>query len=417
MNTKNILLLSAMAATAVASADVMDRPKGIKIGERMTIRPYVSLSYTYDSNVDSGKHSRSGSQWLVNPGADLEYVAENWSLVGNAYYEYHAYNRYTSQLNQSSFGERLRFNWTDSKPDEKGWRVMFSEQFRQIAQDDDMTNSGGRGIGRDRKEVLADGIIERRLNAYWHAAAVGNYYLLDYDNNVKTYAPLYGWKRAVAGGEIGYAPTKWTDFLLHANYQWYWQDNDSERVVRAGRRGRDISSESKGWSIMTGIGSHATDRITYRVLGGWSRFEYGGGAKNCNGFTYQASANWKVSDTFNMMLLGSSYYQPSEREYGNAIKVNTVSFGLAKSLVRGKLNATADLAYRNESHEYSEYGAEDYDENIWTTRLGLNYNINRFVSVFGRFEYQNDQTSGASVRGHRYDYDRFRGTLGVRMTY
>ena len=411
MNTKSMLFLSAVAVASAASADVMDRPQGIKIGERMTLRPYVALSYTYDSNVDSTKHSKAGSQWLVRPGASFDYVDENWSLVGSAYYEYHAYEHYSHQLNQSSFGETLNFNWANARADEKGWRVKFSETFRQIAQDDDMSNSGGRGIGRDRKEFKADGIIERRLNAYWRAAAIGDYYLLDYDNDVEKYANLYGWKRAVAGGEIGYAPTKWTDLILQANYQWYWQDNGGTYYNRS------IRSNSKGWSVLAGLGSHATEKITYRVLGGWSHFEYAEGVKDCDGFTYQVSANWKVDHTLSLMLLGSSYYQPSEHEYGSAIKVNSLSIGIAKSFVRGKVNGTLDLAYRNEHHVYTMYGDNDYDQNIYTARIGVNYVLNRFFSLFGRVEYQTCDTSGESIGGHYYDYDRFRGTVGVRMTY
>ena len=49
------------ASVLTASADVVDRPTGFKIGERMTLRPYVSLSYTYDSNVDSAKHAKDGN--------------------------------------------------------------------------------------------------------------------------------------------------------------------------------------------------------------------------------------------------------------------------------------------------------------------------------------------------------------------
>lgn len=413
MNTKKVVVLSAMAATAVASAEVMDRPSGIKIGERMTLRPYVSLSYTYDSNVDSTKHAKAGNQWVVNPSAELEYRGDNWGVDGTIYYQYHAYQHYTRQLNESGYGERLRFNWTDSKPDEKGWQVMFSEQFRQIAQDDDMSNSGGRGIGRDRKEFTGEGVIERRLNAYWHAAAIGNYYLLDYDNNVNKYAPLYGWKRAVAGAEIGFAPSKWTDILLHANYQWYWQDNDS---VDPAVSSRSLRSDSKGWSLMAGLGSHATERITYRALGGWSCFEYAGASRN-NGFTYQLSGKWNIDDTLNLMALGSSYYQPSEYQIGSAIKVNTFSVGLGKSLVRGKLNTTVDFAYRNESHTYSLSSSDEVNQDIWTARLGANYRLNRFFSVFGSMEYQTSDSNGSQSRAHRYDYDRFRGTVGVRLSY
>ena len=243
---------SALAlASLVATADVMDRPQGIKIGQRMTLKPYVSLSYTYDSNIDSTKHSKAGSQWVVHPGVSLEYLADNWKVVGNVYYQYHAYNKYVNQLNSSSYGESLQFDWADSKLDEAGWRFMFKESFMQVAQDDDMSDHGGRGVGRDRKEFTANGVLERRLNEYWHASVLGSYYYLDYDNNVHKYSHLYGWKRTVAGVEAGYAPTKWTDFIVQANYQWYDQDNSEHR--RNTTVGRNIDRRAYGYAIKPNV--------------------------------------------------------------------------------------------------------------------------------------------------------------------
>ena len=404
------IVVSAVSLTA--SADFVDRPRGFKVGERLTLRPYVSLSYTYDSNIDSTKHSKDASIFVVNPGLGAEYVDENWEVLGRAWYSYHAYSKYKDRLNKSSYGENLSFKWTDSLPNEKGWSVLFSENFTQISQDDDMTAHHGRGVGRDRQTLQVSGIIERRINERWHAAADASYYYLDYENNMKEYAPLYGWKRATVGAEAGYAASKWTDILVAANYQWYKQDNTPSRYASR------YSDESRGLVVMAGLGTRATERISYRLLSGWSRFEYANGdGKDVNGWTYQASAKWKVSDTWNMMFLASSYYQPSEREVASAIRVDSVSWGVAHSMVRGKLNATFDINYRRETHEYSYSNGYNYDDDIITARLGLNYTLNRFLQIYGRIEYQTDMCDGGNVRGHNYDYDRFRGTVGMRLTY
>ncbi len=409
MKLKTLLFSVVLAVTSVASAEVMDRPGGIKIGERMILRPYVSLSYTFDSNIDSDKHGDTGSQWSVNPGLDLTYKGGNWDLTGSVYYQYHAYNKYASQLNDSSYGESLRFNWGDGEGEGRGWRLTLAETFRQISQDDDMSTSGGRGIGRDRHEFNFDGGLQRRLGSYWHLALTGGYYLMDYDNNVNKYGEMYGWKRATLGGEAGFTTSKWMDLLFHIDHQWYWQDNNVG----------NLSGDSKGLSVMGGFGSYATERISYRLLAGWSRFEYGRYGTTSNGFTYQASANWQMSDTLHFMLLGSSYYQPSETYQASQTKVNTISAGLGKSLVRGKLNATFDIAFRNEKNEYA--GDEDIDfaatDNILTTRFGLNYSLNRFLSMYGSVEYQINMASGDANNNSARDYDRLRGTVGFRLTY
>ncbi len=423
MKSKYLATAVSLAAVAVAYGDIldMDRENGIKVGQRMTLKPYVSFSYTYDSNVDSGRHSKAGSQWSVNPGLELVYLGDNWTVDGSVWYTYHAYNRYSSQLDSSSFGEQLGFNWENSRPDEPGWRFMFRERFEQIAQDDDMSNHGGRGIGRDRKQLNVEGVLERRLSERIHAAANASYYLLDYKNDVDKYASLYGWKRAHAGGEVGYMASNYLDLLLAANYQWYWQDNNKNRDYYrrddASRRGRRVASDSKGWTVMAGVGTRATEKLSYKLMGGWSRFEYGSGTKDIDGWTYQVSGDWQVDDdnTFHIMALGASYYQPSEREYGSAIKVYSMGLGAGKGFVRNTLKGTLDFNYRRETHEYTEYSMDDYDLDYWTFRVGLNYRIHRMLAVFGRVEYQFCDSQGRN--SYLNEYDRWRATVGFSLTY
>lgn len=423
---KKLILMSITSALAMlASAGTLDREPGIKIlNERMTLLPYVALSYTYDTNVDCTKAAKSGSQWVVNPGMELKYEDDNWLVDAVAWYKYHAYNNYSSQLNSSSFGERLKWQWTNASNGGRGWTILFSEQFQQIAQDDNLSSLGGRGMNRDRKQFQAEGVINRRINQWWHGALRSDYYLLDYDNNVSEYAWLYGWSRLQLGLEGGCTLSKWTDLLISANYQWYWHDDDvdnrqDQEEIYGSRRGRYVRGDSKGWSVMGGVGTHMTEKLSYRLLAGWSRFEYGGGVSNLDGWTYQGSADWQIdaANTFHVMAIASSYYQPSEREFGSALLVHNASFGVAKSFVKNKLKAAADVAFRRETHEYTEYEVDNYDENIWTARLTLSYRINRLLTVYGRVEYQTEESDGYYVRGNIYDYDRWRATIGLRMTW
>ena len=410
---------AACVAALSASAELIDRAPGIRIGQRMTLRPYVSMSYTYDTNMDSDRSDRSGSTWIVSPAFDLDYSAENWNAVARAWYQYHAYEGYSSQLNSSSYGETISLGWQEPESVGKGWNLMVSERFTQISQDDDMSNHGGRGIGRDRKTFQADGAVGHRFTNNFHMHGYGGYYLLDYDNNVNKYAPLYGWKRLQAGGELGYTVSRWLDFIVSGSYQWYWQDNDRDLTGNwDDTTTRKAKSTSTGWTLHGGVGSYLSERISYRVLAGWSRFDYMKGLSNRDNVTYSVSSHWRVSDTLSVMFLGSSYYQPSEREYASSILASTLSLGVGKSFIRGKVSSTFDLSYRHEECEYSSTAMGNYDEDIITGRLGINYNINRFVGIFGRAEYQTSMTSGGSSSiGNRYDYDRMRGTVGLRLSY
>ena len=388
----------------------------------MTLEPYLAVSFTYDSNTDMRKNGREGSQWVVNPGLGFKYKDENWVVDATVWYKYHKYNNYYSQLDSSSYGEKIKWTWSNAVAGGRGFTIGFFEMFEQIAQDDNMSRIGGRGMNRDRKQFQADGYVQRRFSERLHAMVVSDYYLLDYENATDKYAWLYGWKRLQLGLQGGYTLTKWTDFLLTANYQWYWHDNDldmSDPTTHSSRRGRIVRGDSKGWSVMTGIGTHMTEKLSYRILGGWSNFEYGDGASSLDGWTYQVSADWQVdaANTWHIMALGSSYYQPSEREFGSALKVYNMSFGISKSLVRNKLRAAIDIAYRKETHEYTEYEIDNYDEDIWIARFSLDYRINRLLSVYGRVEYQTEQSSGRYLYGGIYDYERWRCTIGLRFTW
>lgn len=407
-----IFVLFAVGVSAV-QAEVLDRPGGLKIGQRMTLRPYVSLDYTYDSNNDQQKDGTAVSSWAVNPGLNLTYNAETWNLTAGVFYRYLAYSKYVRSLNENNYGENVTFNWSSSQGGTKGWSLMLTERYQKICEDDDLTRNNGYGLWRDRQEFNVGAVLQRRFNDRFHGDINASYYYLDYDNDPRRYAALYGWDRWTVGVEAGYAMSKWMDLLVAGSYQGYTQDNGNDLTGYGKSR---YSDDSKGWTVHGGFGSYFTERISYRVMTGWSQFEYSDGADDINGWTYSVSGNWKMSDTWNMMLLATSYYQPSEREYGCANRVDSISWGIGHSMIRGKLRAKFDIAYRRETREYSSQGTWDYDEDILSTRFGLDYTINRFLAVYGRLEYQGCWFSD-DVGYYDRDYNRLRGTIGFRLTY
>lgn len=414
INPLSVAFVSALACLA-ASGDVLDRPTGIKIGQRMTLRPYVTASFTYDSNVDaqSGRaygDSENDVLWTVSPGLGLVYNAETWSLNLSAYYNYRGYMKNCHQnYNHHNYGQDLRWNWSNSKGNEKGWSLLLAESFRQVTMADDMVMDGGDNYTGDSRQLQVSGALQRRFNEHFHGDVNASYYWLDYldDNNIRS--PYYGWDRWTVGAEAGFAPSRWTDFILAGSYMGYHQDN---------LEGSQYDGSSQGYSIQGGLGSYMTERLSYRALVGWSRFEYADAETTNDGFVYTLSGNWKIGETWNLMLLGTSYYQPSERQYASRSRVDAVSLGVAKSLIRGKLRTTLDLRYRRETHEHINSGSgNDYVLNIITGRLGLDYTINRLLAVFAYLEYQRSFNDNDDARYGAYDYDRWRFTTGFRLSY
>ncbi len=416
------LALAAAAAAGSAVAGAMDRPVGIKIGQRMTLKPYFSISASYDSNVEGRSNGAEDTIWVANPGLSLEYRSESWLAKANVFYQYNAYSKgnTSNAYSYHGYGEDVTLSWTDSLPGEKGWSLMLSEKFQFINQIGDTIDAIGHEYGRDRQEFKFAGALERRITSQLHGNVNASYYWLDYDNNNNQNSSygLYGWERWTAGAEAGYAFSKWTDLLVAGSYQDYRQQNRDNNYYAGRNPGYGQSAGSQGYTLQAGLGSYATERLTYRVLGGWSTFDYKEGGAASDGFTYTVSGNWKISETWKASVMATSYFQPTEREYGSSQRVDSFSMGVAHAMVQGKLQGSADVAYRREGREYAAVSGYDYDLDIYSVRLGLTYILNRYLQFYTNVEYRNSSSEGSgSSRGAYYDYDRFRGTLGMRFTY
>ena len=392
----------------IAGESVADKPQGFRFfNQHLTIKPYVALSYTYDSNVDTTRHAESDSIFCIQPGADFEWKGERWALVGSLWYRRNAYCEYANEMGENSWGESLAYKWTTSKQDERGWSLVLAEKYRYTDQSDALGSGDGRGIWRDREALDVSGVIQRRFTERLHAEVMAQYNWLDYKNDTGKYAPLYGWSEWSVGAQAGYAASKWTDFLVAGGYSHYTQ--------KKGRGYRNYSNDSQVWTIQAGLGTHATEKITYRALMGVSWLEYGGHANADCGWTYSLDANWKITRQLQASALGKSYYQPSERTVGQAIKVYSLSGGLSYLTLGDKMTLTANVAWRYEDTCYNDrylgYG-NNFDETILSFRFGADYVINRWMSVFAAFTWEEEWCDVKT-----YGYDRFRGTIGMRFHY
>lgn len=392
----------------IAGESVADKPQGFRFfNQHLTIKPYVALSYTYDSNVDTTRHAESDSIFCIQPGADFEWKGERWALVGSLWYRRNAYCEYANEMGENSWGESLAYKWTTSKQNERGWSLVLAEKYRYTDQSDALGSGDGRGIWRDREALDVSGVIQRRFTERLHAEVMAQYNWLDYKNDTGKYAPLYGWSEWSVGAQAGYAASKWTDFLVAGGYSHYTQ--------KKGRGYRNYSNDSQVWTIQAGLGTHATEKITYRALMGVSWLEYGGHANADCGWTYSLDANWRITRQLQASALGKSYYQPSERTVGQAVKVYSLSGGLSYLTLGDKMTLSANVAWRYEDTCYNDrylgYG-NNFDETILSFRFGADYVINRWMSVFAAFTWEEEWCDVKT-----YGYDRFRGTIGMRFHY
>ena len=411
--------LAVMASVAVAQQGVTtpqkeSRPTGFRFfNNHLTIKPYVSLSYMYDSNIDTTHHAPDDSIFAISPGADFVWHGEKWALTGSLWYRYRYYCEYSHDMGENSFGESLAYTYSSSEKNEKGWTLMLSERYGFYNQSDNLTSRDGRGIWRDRETIDIAGVLERRFTERWHMDVQGQYNWLEYKNDTGHYAPLYGWSQYGAGVQAGYAASKWTDLLVAAGYSRYTQKSNSSGWTLS----RQYSNNSDAYSVQAGVGSHMTELITYRALMGASWFDYGNAGDTDCGWTYSLSANWRIHRQVQLSVLGSRYYQPSERYVGQAIKVYTLGGGISYLTLGDRLNLTANISWRYEENIYSDSSytrRQNYDETWLSARLGADYLVNRWMSIFANIMWEEEWCGNGNSD---YEYDRFRGILGVRLHY
>ena len=181
-----VALLAGMILCLSADAEVLDRPSGIKIGERLTLRPYVSMSLTYDSNVNPHYDSDKEGDflWTISPSLWLHYNAETWSVILSGFYNYRQYfDSSHDYYNRHTFGEDLRWNWANSTGTEKGWSLILGQSYQQMTAADDLTMDEGQRYRGDSKQFQLAGAIQRRFNEHWHGDLNASYYWLKYDDD------------------------------------------------------------------------------------------------------------------------------------------------------------------------------------------------------------------------------------------
>ena len=87
------LTIASLATIPVIAAggSEADKPQGFRFfDQHLTIKPYVALSYSYDSNVDTTRHADGDSIFCIQPGADFEWKGDRWALVGSLWYRRNA---------------------------------------------------------------------------------------------------------------------------------------------------------------------------------------------------------------------------------------------------------------------------------------------------------------------------------------
>jgi hypothetical protein len=393
------LAVSALTGNAQSS-------NGFKFNN-LTVSPFVNLEYSYDSNVYYGKDDSDDSILTINPGVDLSYKGNDWGLDGKAWYGYEKHHDY-DDIDQSRYGESLRF-YAESP---RGLRLVLGQSYIKTHQDDSILD-GGRGVWRERDLHELTGALSYQVSERTAVTLSGLFSDLSYQNDVKQFGNLYGWREWSTGLELARKLTAKSNLLLSGSYQEYESDG-AKRFDSNGRRidnnGRKIDSNSTGYTLMGGFGSRATERISYRALTGASWFDYAGGDQ-LTGWVYSLDANWILNRKLVWSVAGSSYFQPSEREANQAMQVYSLTTGLSYRPVK-RVTTRFDIGYLREENEYATNNQGTVEVDKVSARVRVDYRLQKYVMLYGALMYE-EQFSDEDVS----EFDRIRGTVGINLRY
>jgi hypothetical protein len=379
------LAVSALTGNAQSST-------GFKFNN-LTVSPFVNLEYSYDSNVYHNRNEREDNILTINPGVDLSYKGNDWGLDGKAWYGYDKYHDY-DDLDQNRYGENLRF-YAESQ---RGLRLVLGQSYIKTHQDDSILD-GGRGIWRERDLHEITGALSYQVSERTAVTLSGLFSDLNYQNDIREYGNLYGWREWSTGLELARKLTAKSNVLLSGSYQEYKSD---------GARG--IDSESTGYTLMAGFGSRATERISYRALTGVSWFDFADDDQ-LNGWVYSLDANWILNRKLVWSVAGSSYFQPSEREINQAEQVYSISTGLSYRPAK-RVTARFDIGYLREENEYATNNRGAVETDKISARVRVDYRLQKYVMLYGALTYE-DQLSDED----QYEFDRMRGVVGINLRY
>jgi hypothetical protein len=392
MGQRLVRVISLFLATA-SSVAWAQTSQGFKYNN-LSVSPFVNVEYAYDSNVNYSKHAVDDTILRINPGVDLTYKGNDWGMTASGWYAYDDYAD-NDLLDANRYGERAQFYWETPK----GWRVVLGESYVRSDQSDSLTE-GGNGLWRNRDQYTVNGTVSYQASEKLGISLSGMYSDLNYDRDQQQYLPLYGWEEWSTGLEFAYRITEKSNILLDGGYQGYSSDGAANGT----------SKESTGYSLMAGLGSAATKKITYRVLSGLSMFDYADGDQ-LYGWTYSVDTSWIINRKWALTFVGASYFQPSEREQDQAVQVYALSSGATYRMTR-KVTSRLDLGYRREENQYNVDSDNKAKEDRFEARVRTDYQLMRYVTLYAALEYYKELSTESE-----YEFNRYRATLGVNLRY
>lgn len=436
--------ISVLIATTVLAFPMMQRTLaeteegGVWVGPA-NLSPTLTIGVFYESNPDEVSDSRrkimrqtfierygkdrdeSAVGFNVTPGILLHVPGNQWSLKGSVHFTY--------EKDDSDFSRDPR-DWDQSlllqgtTDGGLGWRLGQTWQRLNYSRFDDFS--------QDDREALSFLFgLDKELTDKSGATLSGSYRNLDYKDRELYDRDYYNLR---LGGR--HQLTDKSNLMLSLGYS-ESQGDYRRRYDSEGNPYRGSRSKSRSYSAQAGVGSRATEKISYTAMLGLALLKTDYSADPFTGeqprnkdkyrLSYLLSGNWKASERLTFNLNGNTSYESSEDVLDNSLMAYTIT-GRADYRLYRRIRLSAGVSYRYEEFlrrvaVYENVNGNPYvgtDEGRGRSRNDdqvnifgdITYGINRYASAFLNAIYS--ETS-SSIK--EFDYDRYRISAGVALQY
>ncbi len=416
---------------------------GIWLGP-LNLSPTLDVGVFYESNPDEVNENRkelmeatsedrfdSSRGFNIQPGLDLLLPGNQWKLSGRLAYTYEDDDSDYSR-SPKDWMESLKF---DGKTDGgTQWQLGQSAQQLSYTKYDEFSQDDRFGFG-------INGMLGRQVTDKSGISLGASYRAVDYED-----AYLYDSDYQQYTLAITHQFTEKTDGILSlaygingADYDEVGSDSDPE-----GRRRLDVDiKEATYITASFGLGSHATEKLTYRALIGMTAFddfeykypdamEYPeGGRQLDNGadtdysFSYDMGLSWRPTERFTLNLSGNSAYESSEDVRNNSMLAYSL-IGSASYRFFTRVMLSSGVAYRYEDYLrnvdeddvdlFTGTDAEGQGQSRQDDQVNLFANLTFGITRFASF-YVNGLYSVNESTIDDFDYDRYRVSAGVALKY
>lgn len=372
--------------------------QGIQAGP-LTLSPFAGLTATYDSNVGRASNNEQDDTFLESSlGLKLDARIQELAFNGLGFVVNRSYAD-NDQLDFWAWGEALKLKYGSTS------RISLEAQqsFRRV---EDLDTFGSEAeIGgmspdafldadvRSRRELLEAGaVLEAHLTDKTDISAGYRYNETDYQSD--SLFDLSGHGTQI---EAAHRITDKSAALLSA--QGGLQSSEF------------VSGDAQYAALRVGMRTWGTDRLSVRAGAGYQQLDRPEDGGTDEGFNYDATAQWTITDKTRLELEGRNGMQLSSIHRANAVEYSVVRLGLAYRM-SSSLALGASTVYRIDDYKDPvASGSEmvDRKDEGATIKLRADYLLPaKYARLFAEAVYE---TVDSNIR----DYDVTRANLGIAI--